>query len=108
LPGPLIKWFLKTVTNEGLARIADRLGNTRARVCTIIGYADEHGNQHFFEGSVSGEVVEPQGTSGFGWDHIFLPHGCDQTFAAMGLQKKNQISQRALAVSKLKKFFFSE
>jgi len=104
LPGPLIKWFLKTVTNEGLANRADKLGNTRARVCTMIGYADQDGNRHFFKGSVSGFVVAPQGTSGFGWDHIFLPDGHAQTFAAMGMENKNKISQRSLALQKLQQF----
>ncbi len=104
LPGPFIKWFLQTVTNEGLAAMAQKLGKTKARACTIIGYADGNGNTQFFEGSVSGAVVSLQGTSGFGWDHIFVPDGYDQTFARMGMEKKNQISPRALAVCKLRDF----
>ncbi len=35
LPGPLIKWFMKTVGNEGLFKIADAFGNygTSGTVC---------------------------------------------------------------------------
>ena len=104
LPGPLIKWFLQTVTNEGLATIAQKIGKNKARACTIIGYADETGQMNFFEGSVSGKIVSPQGTSGFGWDHIFVPDGQIETFASMGMEKKNTMSPRALAVRKLKRF----
>lgn len=104
LPGPLVKWFLQTVTNEGMADIAQKLNKTRARACSIIGYSDGNGNTKFFEGSVVGTIVHPQGTQGFGWDHIFVPDGYDQTFARMGMEKKNQISPRALAVQKLKSF----
>jgi len=58
LPGPLIKWFLQTVTNEGLATIAQKIGKNKARACTIIGYADETGQMNFFEGPISGKIVE--------------------------------------------------
>src|SRR3989344_9423933 len=27
LPGPLIKWFMKTIGNEGLCNLAEKLGN---------------------------------------------------------------------------------
>lgn len=104
LPGPLIKWFLSTITNEGLAKIAQRLDKTRARACSIIGYADEQGQHHFFVGSVLGTIVSPQGTTGFGWDHIFVPDGYQETFARMGMKKKNQISPRAIAAHQLKSF----
>ncbi len=104
LPGPFIKWFLKTITNKGLADMACELGKTGARASTIIGYFDGRGNSKFFEGSVSGTIVQPQGTSGFGWDHIFVPCGQTQTFARMGIEKKNRISPRAHALAKLKDF----
>jgi len=104
LPGPMIKWFLQTVTNEGLAEIVSRLGSNRARACTMFGYFDEKRSIHFFEGSVFGTIVIPQGTTGFGWDHIFIPDGYTQTFAAMGVNEKNKISPRALAVGHLKEF----
>ena len=105
LPGPFIKWFLCTMSNKGIAQIAHKLGKTRARAYTIIAYARSADDDiHFFEGSVSGSIVSPQGTSGFGWDHIFIPDGYSETFARMGTLKKNTISPRAIAVQKLKKF----
>ena len=75
LPGPLIKWFLKTVGNKGLADIAEKFGNSKAQAKTMIGYATDRDDIHFFEGVVEGKIVQPQAISGFGWDPIFLPDG---------------------------------
>ena len=54
LPGPLIKWFTKTIGNDGLANLVDKLGNNKATAKTIIGYADGKEGIHFFEGEVVG------------------------------------------------------
>src|SRR3989344_9469910 len=50
LPGPLIKWFLATIGNQGLVELAEKLGNDRAEAKTIIGYAKNHEEIYFFEG----------------------------------------------------------
>ncbi len=104
LPGPLIKWFLHTMGNTNLAQLAQNMGTTRARAVTVLGYADKAGKCHFFEGSVLGTVVDSQGTTGFGWDHIFMPDGQTETFARMGFERKNQISPRFRAVEQLREF----
>lgn len=104
LPGPLIKWFLKTIGNLGLAQIADHFKNTTAEARTIIGYAKNHEEIYFFEGFVKGNIVMPRGNSNFGWDIVFQPQGYDKTFAEMGKEEKNKISMRKLALDKLKSF----
>lgn len=66
------------------------------------------GKEYFFEGVIKGEIIkEKRGDSGFGYDPIFKPEGCDQTFAELGNDIKNQISHRALAVQKLCEFLQS-
>lgn len=105
LPGPLIKWFLKTIGNSGLAQIAQLFKNTNAEARTIVGYAKNHEEIYFFEGLIKGTVVVPRGDSNFGWDVIFQPEGCDKTFAEMGKEEKNKISMRRLALDNLKNFF---
>jgi len=90
LPGPLIKWFLETIGNKGLFEIASKLGNNKAQARTIIGYANNKDDIEFFEGVVEGEIVEPKGDKGFGWDPIFLPSGHSKTFAEMDQNEKNQ------------------
>ncbi|TAN58553.1 non-canonical purine NTP pyrophosphatase [Patescibacteria group bacterium] len=100
LPGPLIKWFIKTIGNIGLADIAEKAGNNKAEAKTIIGYAKSRDEIYFFEGSVLGKIVAPRGDSDFGWDPIFQPDGYDKTFAQMSKEEKNKISMRKIAAEK--------
>ena len=108
LPGPLIKWFMKTIGNSGLSNLAEKLGNDRARAVTMIGYARSHEEIYFFEGEVLGRIVPARGPDNFGWDPIFLPDGYDTTFAEMGKEEKNKISMRRHATIKLKDFLESK
>ena len=63
------------------------------------------GKKHLFEGIVKGEIIkEKRGSSGFGYDPIFVPEGYTKTFAELGNETKNKISHRALAVEKLCRF----
>lgn len=104
LPGPLIKWFLKTIGNDGLANLAEKLGGNKAEAKTIIGYAKNKDEIEFFEGVIPGKIVAQTGVSGFGWDPIFQPDGHDKTFAEMTAEEKNGVSMRKIAVEKLKEF----
>jgi non-canonical purine NTP pyrophosphatase (RdgB/HAM1 family) len=102
MPGPLIKWFLKTLGNEGIVEITKKMGNNRAEVCAQIGFRNNDGTVEFFEGLVKGIIVEPRGENGFGWDAIFQPDGSDKTYAEMSMEEKNGVSHRRLALEKLK------
>jgi len=104
LPGPLVKWFLKTIGLDGLAQITKKLGSNRAEAKTIIGYAKNHEEIYFFEGSVAGQIVSPRGKSNFGWDPIFQPDGHSQTFAEMAPKERQSLKMRRVAALKLKEF----
>ena len=104
LPGPLIKWFLKTIGVEGLADLAEKLGNNMAEAKTVIGYARNREEIFFFEGVIKGKIVPPRGEKRFDWDRIFVPERHQKTFAEMGMEEKNKISMRRMAVNKLKEF----
>jgi len=93
---------------EGIKRKGDRLwlgGPTRrARFRTVISLlvGDE---EHLFEGVVEGRIVEREsGAEGFGYDPLFVPDGCDRTFAEMSPDEKNAVSHRGRAVRKLAAF----
>lgn len=101
LPGPFIKWFMKTLGLSGLATLAEKMGNTKATAKTIVGYMDSSGNIEYFEGSVEGNIVHPQGPENFGWDPIFKPLGESKTFAEMSPEEKAGYSMRAIALNKL-------
>ena len=104
LPGPLIKWFLQTMGNNGLTSIAEKFANTKAVAKTWVGYIGADGSTHFFEGSVSGRIVPPREGTRFSWDPIFIPEGYDLTFSEMSLAQKNAISMRGQALRKLQDF----
>lgn len=103
-PGPLIKWMLKSVGQEGIFNLCRDIHNMHAQVKTVIGYSDEQGAIQYFEGDVSGVIVLPAGDGGFGWDQIFKPYGFEETFAEMGDDYKKEFSMRALAFKKLQKY----
>ena len=107
MPGPLVKWFLKSIGPKGIYKIADSFGDYSAEARCTIGYTSPKDNMHFFEGRVFGKVVPPRGTNGFGWDVIFVPKGYSKTFAEMHSDEKNLISHRSLAVNKLLTFLRS-
>jgi inosine triphosphate pyrophosphatase len=70
LPGPLIKWFLKTIGNVGLVKIARSFDNFNATVKVTIGLLEESGDESYFEGEAKGKIVESRGKNGFAWDPI--------------------------------------
>lgn len=77
----------------------------KAQFRTVITFIDQQGEHHFFEGVVKGTIInDKKGTSGFGYDPVFIPEGYAKTFAQMGPLEKNAISHRSIAVKKLAKF----
>mgnify|MGYP002580010868 FL=1 len=90
--------------NRLLLRNLEGVANRRARFRTVISLlvGDE---EHLFEGVVEGRIVEREsGAEGFGYDPLFVPDGCDRTFAEMSPDEKNAVSHRGRAVRKLVAF----
>lgn len=108
LPGPLIKWFEKTIGNQGLFQLAKKMGNFGAYAKVIIGYMDNQDKISYFEGEIRGDIVEPRGLNGFGWDAIFQPKGSKKTFAEMTIEEKNKISHGRIALEKLREYLKKE
>jgi XTP/dITP diphosphohydrolase len=79
-----------------LTGVADR----RARFVCVIALALPDGRLlGTAEGEVRGRILEaPRGTQGFGYDPLFLPDGCDQTFAELAEAAKNHLSHRGNAL----------
>ncbi len=70
-------------------------------VCAVVAY-DPSGSEHVFEGRLEGEIAKAaKGTTGFGYDPVFIPTGEAQTLADLGLAHKNKISHRAKALAGL-------
>ena len=87
-----------------LLRELEGNSNRNAQFRTVIALIQD-GKQHLFEGVVRGTITnEARGTSGFGYDPVFVPEGSGKTFAEMTLDEKNLWSHRARAVRKLVEF----
>ncbi len=104
LPGALVAWFLDTVGAQGILAMAAGLTDRSATVSTALGYATANGVR-VFQGTVVGSLAaEPRGTSGFGYDSIFIPdtHSSGRTYAQMTSEEKNKISHRRRAVEEMR------
>jgi non-canonical purine NTP pyrophosphatase (RdgB/HAM1 family) len=104
LPGPLIKWFLETLGNEGLCKLVDGFITRDAFAEVQFAICDEKG-VHVFSGSKEGTIADsPRGEMGFGWDPIFIPKGFDKTWAEMNDEEKHVTSMRRIALEKVSEF----
>ena len=104
LPGPLIKWFLETLGNEGLCRLLDGFDDRNALAEVEFAICDESG-VHTFGGSMEGSISKiPRGEMGFGWDPVFIPKGHEKTWAEMTDDEKHATSMRKIALEKMSEF----
>lgn len=102
LPGPFVKFFLKTLGAKETVRLVK--GTRRTKVTDAVAIYDGK-NLKIFKGIIWGKVVPyAKGKNGFGFDFVFVPDGHNQTWAQMPNSLKNKISHRALALKKLKKY----
>jgi XTP/dITP diphosphohydrolase len=61
------------------------------------------------EGVCEGRIAfESHGSSGFGYDPIFVPNGYNHTFGELSESIKNEISHRARALAKMRLFLAGE
>lgn len=93
--------------NDNIDKVLAKLNdveNRNARFKTVI--ALNLNNQQFlFTGIINGAIGHQKiGTSGFGYDPIFIPENQNLTFAEISIEEKNKISHRGLAVKKLIEF----
>jgi XTP/dITP diphosphohydrolase len=83
-----------------LKSAGDRSARFRTVICLLL-----NGQQYLFEGICNGRITTAQtGSSGFGYDPVFIPEGSSKTFAEMSLADKNRFSHRRKALDKLVEF----
>lgn len=79
-----------------LTGIPSRERQARFR-CTVALVAEK--SERTSSGACEGHLInQPRGSSGFGYDPIFVPDGYSETFAELPPETKNQISHRAKAL----------
>lgn len=89
-------------------KLLDELSNKDDRSAyfeTVISYINLNGEVFRFTGRLDGYISEIEKGSGeFGYDKIFIPENSQKSLAEMTIEEKNQISHRARAMAKFKKF----
>lgn len=93
------------LTLEKMKNISDDKRQAYMEACIALVAPD--GREFVFNGRVDGAIAnEPRGTNrpNLPYDLIFIPGGETRTFAEMSYEKKNAMSHRGLALSKLKEF----
>ncbi len=103
-PGVYSKFVFNTLGNKGILKLINNYGNTAAHFEAVIALYFQPLDKIFtFEGSVEGKVSkEIKGTSGFGYDPIFIPNELpNNTFGELSTEEKNSVSHRAKAWQKL-------
>ena len=91
--------------NKKLLRNMKHVSDRTAQFRTVIVLLFD-GAMYEFEGVCRGVITseEHSNREGFGYDPIFQPEGCNETFAEMSLEAKNLISHRGKAVRALVEF----
>lgn len=85
---------------KNLSAISARERTARFRCVIVLAHAGK--KLAAFSGAVEGTILTgPRGTSGFGYDPLFLAGGTDATFAELGAEFKNAISHRSRALALL-------
>jgi XTP/dITP diphosphohydrolase len=86
-----------------LANTTDRSARFRTVICLMW-----EGNTLFFEGICQGSILsERRGSSGFGYDPVFVPEGSVKSFAEMTMSEKNVFSHRRKAIELLTDYLIS-
>ncbi len=85
---------------KNLEGVTDRRANFTCAVALV----DPAGRERVVEGRCFGRIAEsPSGVAGFGYDPLFVPDGCDRSFAELPADGKNAISHRGRALAEVKR-----
>ncbi|MGC9209288.1 MAG: RdgB/HAM1 family non-canonical purine NTP pyrophosphatase [Nitrososphaeria archaeon] len=103
-PGPYTAYALKTIGIGGLLKL---LEGSKERDAYFLSAVTLHigGRLYLFTHRVDGTIsLQPRGSSGFGFDPVFIPNGYTSTYAEMDLGLKSKISHRAGAFRQMAAF----
>jgi non-canonical purine NTP pyrophosphatase (RdgB/HAM1 family) len=108
LPGPLVKWFMESLGEEGLCRLLDRYDDRSAMAVTCLGYYD--GTElKIFKGERPGRIANQPSTAGDwpGWNNIFIPEGFDKPWPELSEKDQNEQASTWQALQQLETYLKS-
>lgn len=95
-------WYMAMGKVEGMLQQLGPDTDRSAAFHCVLALAWPDGDHAVYEGKCAGSLTwPPRGTLGFGYDPVFMPQGCEQTFAEIDPSEKHAISHRADAFAKL-------
>ncbi len=109
-PGVFSKRFLNSFKNSdacfrSIIKKTKNNGKQNAYFKTSISLTINENQNIVFNGKIEGKISDKvKGRFGFGYDPIFIPKYYKKTLAELSTRKKNQISHRSIAVTKLINF----
>ena len=108
-PGPYSKYVYNTVGVKGILKLMKNVENRKAYFMSVVAFGSPDEQPTCFVGKVNGTLsLQEMGTSGFGYDPIFVPSkGDGRTFAKMTPTEKNGYSHRAEALRKFALWYSS-
>jgi len=108
-PGPYSAYVYRTVGTKGILKLMKNIENRDAYFQSVIAFSSPEEQPTCFSGKVEGKIsLQELGTSGFGYDPIFIPlEGDGRTFAEMTTTEKNLYSHRAEALRKFAEWYSS-
>ncbi len=105
-PGPYSSYVFKTIGNSGLLRLMQGIKKREAYFKSAVAYHDGE-NVKIFSGIVRGRIgYEAKGSSGFGFDPVFL-YGT-KTFAELSIEEKNKVSHRSKSLAKFARWLSTQ
>lgn len=102
-PGAMPKFVIETLNYEGIFRLLEGQ-NRQAKFVSAIGYCKPGEDAVVFDGELMGNIgkeVVGEIKKRMPYENIFIPNGYDKPFALLGIDIKNKVSHRTIALNKL-------
>jgi len=91
-----------TIGLNGILKLLEGKTERSAVFRSVYAYSTPETRPLFFVGECYGKITSKErGSSGFGYDPLFIPDGESKTFAEMTTEEKNRYSHRGRALDKL-------
>jgi XTP/dITP diphosphohydrolase len=101
LPGGLTKEMWERLGGQ-ICEMVGPDGDRSAVARSIVGHCDGR-RINLYRGETRGSLApRPAGSGGYSWDPIFVPEGCEKTFAEMSFAEKVEHSQTMKAWTMLR------
>jgi len=99
-PGPYSSYVYRTIGSLGVLKLLEGVEERGAYFKSVVAYSCPKEGVKLFRGVVEGTIaLEARGSSGFGFDPIFIPlEGDGRTFGEMTTDEKNRLSHRSRAL----------